>query len=139
MRNNAFNMINKSLNEDSKIKNDFNQSGIYQINCSDCKSFYIGQTGRSFKSRFKEHIQALKSNNKTTMKSNYAEHLLKNNHNYESMEKNLTIIDYMPKSEKLDSKEDLSIFLKHKEDPMNLLNTHITLNNPIFEKINQLK
>jgi hypothetical protein len=33
--------------------------GVYQIPCS-CEKSYIGQTGRSFKSRLKEHIQKKK-------------------------------------------------------------------------------
>ena len=41
----------------NKIKsNDFTiASGVYRIPCSDCSSVYIGETGRSFKTRLKEH------------------------------------------------------------------------------------
>jgi len=31
------------------------QSGIYRIDCGECDAFYIGQTGRSLATRFKEH------------------------------------------------------------------------------------
>ena len=69
--------------------------------------FYIGQTGRCFKSRFREHIQALKSNNQTSMKSNFAEHLLSTNHSYQDIDNNLDILNYEIKGEKLNSKEEL--------------------------------
>ena len=46
-------LINNKLDKIEKI----NKSGIYKlsINCSNCDTIYIGQTGRSFKKRYKEH------------------------------------------------------------------------------------
>jgi hypothetical protein len=35
----------------------YNLSGVYQLQCADCPRKYIGQTGRTFKIRFKEHIR----------------------------------------------------------------------------------
>ena len=32
------------------------KSGIYKIECNDCDSIYIEQTGRSFSKRFAEHV-----------------------------------------------------------------------------------
>ena len=32
-----------------------NKSDVYKLNCNDCDAVYIGQTGRSFKKRHKEH------------------------------------------------------------------------------------
>jgi hypothetical protein len=34
----------------------YNKSGIYQLKCLDCPLKYVGQTGRTFKTRYKEHI-----------------------------------------------------------------------------------
>jgi hypothetical protein len=34
----------------------YNLSGVYQLQCADCPLKYIGQTGPTFKVRFKEHI-----------------------------------------------------------------------------------
>jgi hypothetical protein len=39
----------------------------------DCPLKYIGQTGRTFKTRYKEHIQAIRNNNG---KSGYSKHIL---------------------------------------------------------------
>jgi hypothetical protein len=38
-------------------------SGIYQIKFLDSPLKYIGQTGRMYKIRYKEHIQAIRNNN----------------------------------------------------------------------------
>ena len=32
------------------------KSGVYKLSCGSCDMFCIGQTGRSFKTRFKEHL-----------------------------------------------------------------------------------
>jgi hypothetical protein len=63
-RDNAFDMI-----QSKSQTNKYTKSGIYKINCSDCNRYYIGQTGRNFQTRFKEHIQALKSHYRTSQKS----------------------------------------------------------------------
>ena len=45
---------------------------IYSIPCNDCKMQYVGQTGRVFLMRKKEHISSVK--NFKTEKSALAEH-----------------------------------------------------------------
>jgi hypothetical protein len=35
----------------------YDSSGIYQLTCPDCSKRYIGQTGRLFSTRFKEHFR----------------------------------------------------------------------------------
>ena len=139
-KNNAFDLINtkinRNLNHDQKDK--FNKSGVYEIKCSECDKFYIGQTGRSFKLRFNEHIQALKSNNKTSMKSNFAEHLLDKNHSYISLTSNMKILKVLNKGNLLDSTEEYYIYKENKLNSSKLLNNQLYTRNPIFEKITQL-
>ena len=45
----------------------------------------------------------------------------------------------MSKGEKMNAEEEFYIYNAYKENPQELLNTHITLNNPIFDKIKKLK
>jgi len=66
-------LVNKKLSN----KNPFCNSGVYKIECSNCNYVYIGQTGRNFNIRYKEHMSAYK-NNKSN--SNVAKHLINNNH-----------------------------------------------------------
>ena len=59
----CINVINKAqpklkdLLGNPKDKSDkLEKSGIYQIGCNDCEMFYVGQTRRSVKVRYEEHI-----------------------------------------------------------------------------------
>jgi hypothetical protein len=38
----------------------YSRSGIYQMKCMDCPLKYIGQTGRTFNTRYKEHIHDIR-------------------------------------------------------------------------------
>lgn len=51
------------------------------------------------------------------------------------MEENLKIKDYMPKNETLDPKLELNIILSYINEPNNLINNQIKVNNLIFKKI----
>ena len=67
----------------------YNKTGIYKLNCSDCNSFYIGQTGRSFYSRYSENLKALSSNN---IHFTFATHIHTKNHSYTNIDTNLEIL-----------------------------------------------
>jgi len=67
------------------------KSGIYKLECQ-CGDQYIGQTGRSIKTRFKEHLRDYKSllknsntNNSSNSVSAMAQHCLQNNHNFNNV------------------------------------------------------
>jgi hypothetical protein len=49
------------------------------MECLDCPLKYIGQTGRTLNTRYKEHIHAIRSNNSNT---GYANHILNTGHRY---------------------------------------------------------
>jgi hypothetical protein len=72
----------------------YNCSGIYQIKCNSCQLKYIGQTGRNFRTPYKEHIRAIHSN-KTT--SRYAQHILDTRHTYGTIEDTLDILHFEKK------------------------------------------
>jgi hypothetical protein len=57
----------------------YNNSGIYQLKCLDCPLKYIGQSGRAFHTRYKEHILATKNNNGN---SGYSNLILNTGHKY---------------------------------------------------------
>ena len=60
----------------------FNENGVYSLKCPDCNMRYVGQTGRTFHTRYKEHYRDYKQNNKS---SKYAQHLTENRHSIEKM------------------------------------------------------
>ena len=67
-----------------------NLSGVYRLKCDNCPAFYIGQTGREFKLRYKESLPKIEAT--SNQKSNFAQHLVLINHNYTNFETNLEVI-----------------------------------------------
>jgi hypothetical protein len=67
----------------------YDNSGIYRIKCLDCPMVYIGQTGRKFNTRYKEHTHDIRHNNGNT---GYSEHILNTGHTYGTMENTMDII-----------------------------------------------
>ena len=107
-------------NKDKKDKKA--NSGIYRLNCGSCSKFYIGQTGRSFKVRIHEH-RASFINNKVEH-SNYAKHLVNENHNFDE---NFKILHIENKGQKLNNLEIMEIN-KYKHNDL-LLNDQVELSN----------
>jgi hypothetical protein len=140
-RNNAFHMIKKFSNKKTQQNTDqYTLPGIYKITCKDCPKYYIGQTGRNFKCRYKEHLQAIKSNNQTSQTSKFAEHILTTDHTYGKLEENLKILSIVKKGEKMNTKEEFFIYTNYTQDKDNILNIMQTQQqNPIFEKIQEIK
>jgi hypothetical protein len=66
----------------------YNRSGIYKLTCNTCKLAYVGQTSRSLKLRFQEHIRYIQQNNPP---SAYAQHILQNRHEYGPIDHLMTI------------------------------------------------
>jgi hypothetical protein len=60
----------------------YEKSGVYQMRCTDCQLKYIGQMGRTFQTRYKEHIQEIRNNNGN---SGYSNHILNTGHTYGSI------------------------------------------------------
>jgi hypothetical protein len=94
---------------------------------------YIGQTGRTFKDRYKEHIQAIRTNKHT---SKYAQRLLDTGHAYSTFEETMDIIQTTKKGYLLNTLEQFYIYdLSKKKLQMNA--TYTDTHNPIFDlKIN---
>lgn len=67
----------------------FNRSGIYELKCNTCQAVYIGQTCRNFKTRYSEHLRALKRH---SSHSTFADHLVAHNHHPTKIETELKIL-----------------------------------------------
>ena len=96
--------------------------GWIKLKCSTSPNFYIGQTGRSFQIRYKEHINAL---TKPHVNSNFADHLLITGHTYDNIEHNMEILHTLPKSHKLNTTEQFEIYKHYKQDKTHTLNDQI--------------
>jgi hypothetical protein len=120
--------LTSTTNDDDK----FQKSGVYKLKCNDCDSFYIGQTGRSFQDRYKEHIKAI--TNKSH--SNFADHLINENHSYSDCNQDLEILHICKKSHLMTTLENLEIYKNTKKNPNLLLNEKSIYNiNPLFEQL----
>jgi hypothetical protein len=87
-----------------------------------CHKLYIGQTGRSFNTRYTENTKAL---TQPLTKSNFAEHIFNAHHTYTNIETNLEILFILPKDPKLNTTEQYEINKHYKQSPTNILNDQI--------------
>jgi hypothetical protein len=65
----TINTIQKHLQPKKQRCSKYDNSDVHKIKCPDCPLQYIGQTGRSFQTMYKEYIRVIKYNKVT---SNYA-------------------------------------------------------------------
>jgi hypothetical protein len=84
------------------------------MKCLDCPLKYIGQTGRTFKIRYKEHVQAIRNNN---VNSGYSDHILNIGHTYGTVTDTTDIIKQGEKGKHLNTFEKYHI---HKISENNL-------------------
>jgi hypothetical protein len=93
---------------DRMLGDKYDKSGIYKITCRSCQKAYIGQTGRSLKTRFKEHIRNIRFNKE---ESAYAQHILNQGHQYGPMEQIMDIAEQVQKGNLMNIKENYYIYI----------------------------
>jgi len=130
------NTINKRLtsnpNNRKPQQQQYEQSGVYSLSCPDCHMQYIGQTGRSFQIRFKEHFHDFKYN---IRKSNFATHLLDNNHSIGPINEIMKILYTTTKGRFMDTIERFHTYKETRAN--NQINDKNTVKpNAIFDVIN---
>jgi hypothetical protein len=64
------NTISDHLRHKNGKPDKYESSGIYELRCKSCPRKYIGQTGRNFKTRYREHMLAIRNNNSAASKYN---------------------------------------------------------------------
>jgi hypothetical protein len=64
--------------------------GVCELKYQSCPGSYIGQIGRNFKTRYKEHIQDIRNNRS---KTGFSQHILNTGHAYDNIENTLKILD----------------------------------------------
>jgi radical SAM protein with 4Fe4S-binding SPASM domain len=80
----------------------YSQSGIYQLKCKECPLKYIGQTGCMFKVRYKEHIQAVRTNKQN---SKFAQYILDTGHTHSTIDQTMKVLHIEKKGQKLNTLE----------------------------------
>lgn len=117
------------FNTKDKVK-PLKKSGVYKLTCNECDNCYVGQTGRDFETRFKEHQSSFKLNKHN---SNFANHFIETKHKFPDIS-NLKILHTVPKSKKLDILESIEIYKHNKNINVSLLNEQLELrNSPLYD------
>jgi hypothetical protein len=103
----AFNTIHKiehllSPAHHHQQSDKYSKSGVYALTCNHCQKRYIGQTGRSFYTRYKEQIQDY---NLSYRKSQFAKHLLELNHPLGTLQQTMSILHTTKKGRMLNTIE----------------------------------
>jgi hypothetical protein len=104
---------------------------VYQLKCSDYKKYYIGQTGRNFKQRYREHINDIRQNKE---KSGYSQHILNTKHRYGTTVDTMETLYRGKKGRLLNTVEKFYIYINKKQN--SLLNDIYSDNyNPIHDAL----
>jgi hypothetical protein len=101
----------------------YKKPGVYKLMCPECDSFYVGQTGRSFEIRFKEHLRSFKYK-KTD--STFANHFLETGHSFPDLN-DISILHYQEKGFKLNVLESIEIYKGIENHKSIILNDQLDL------------
>jgi hypothetical protein len=124
-----FNILKPKLKIDK-----YSRSGVYQMKCRDCPMKYIGQTARTFSTRYKEHIHDIRSNNGN---SGYSNHILNTGHAYRVMTDTMDVITTGRKGQHLNTLERYHIYRTSREN-LHMNDTYIDTHNPIFKALQEM-
>jgi hypothetical protein len=86
--------------------NIYHNSGIYQLQCQTWFRKYIGQTGRTFHTRYTEHSQDIQNNRDNT---GFSQHILDTGNTYDSIENTMTALKTAKKGQYMNSLEKYHI------------------------------
>lgn len=115
------NKLSDLLGSTKDRKNNLEKSGIYRIKCSECDAVYIGQTKRSVKKRFNEHLKCIE--HQYLRKSAFAAHAVINEHLNVTID-NVELVKCVSDERRLDAYECVHI-KKNNNNTVNLDNGNI--------------
>jgi hypothetical protein len=99
------NTLKHHLNPKGIPRDIYNLSGIYHLQCGECPLKYVGQMGRPFKVRYREHINAVRTNKHHKFK--FAQHILETGHTHKTMDQTMEVIHIEGKRLRLNTLERL--------------------------------
>jgi hypothetical protein len=101
------------------------------MKCLDCPLKYIGQTGRTLNTRYKEDIHDIKSNNNN---SGYSNHILNTGHTYRTTADTMEVITTGRKGKYTLGKYHIYEISKN----LHMNDIHIDTHSPIFEALHEI-
>jgi hypothetical protein len=109
----------------------YEASGVYQLTCLVRHKHYVGQTGGSFCSRFKQHTQDYQHGNH---RSNFAKHLMDCQHILYPIEDSMSILHISSKGQMLNTLERFHIY-KETMNQTQINYCHTVTRNAIFDAV----
>jgi hypothetical protein len=103
------------------------------VKCLDCPLKCIGQTGRTFHTRYKEHIHVIRNNNSNL---GYSNHILNTGHKYGTITDAMDIIRTHRKGKHLNTLEKYYIY-KVRRDNLQINDTNTDTQNPVFKALHE--
>jgi hypothetical protein len=104
------------------------------MKCQGCPLKYVGPSGRTFNTRYKEHIHDIRSNNSNT---GYLNHISNTGHTYGTIADTMEIITIGRKGKYLNTLQKYHIY-KISRDNLHINDTHIDTHNPILEVLHKI-
>lgn len=108
------------------------KSGIYKSTCNTCKLAYVGQTSQNLKLRYQEHLRYIRNNSPQSV---YARSILRNQHEYGTMDNIMTLLKALNKTTMLIPYEQVFIQSLHKEVKLTA-EQYPGEQNPLFQSVN---
>ena len=99
------------------------------MECKTCNKAYIGQTSRDMTQRYREHIRYIRNNDH---QSAYAEHILRNIHEYGNLTETMTLLKPIHKISLLIPYEQLLTQTFHQNGNL-IQEQHCYDQNPLFQ------
>jgi len=96
------NALRNRLTHSNQNPDKFSRPGMYKLTCPDCKKVYVGQTGRDFMTRYKEHRRSFQNNSHT---SKFAQHLNEHMHSFGNIDDVMQILHCQKKGLHLNTME----------------------------------
>jgi hypothetical protein len=117
------NTIQKLLMHNQQTSDIHSRSDVYKLICLDCNKAYVGQTGRSFATRFLEQKNAFKTANKS---SSFAKHLMEHTHSFGPIHNTMQVLQLQNKGAHLNTIERFYIYAEYTN------NNHLNDDSTIF-------
>jgi hypothetical protein len=127
MCHNTIRRLTKPLNDRNITPH--NKWGIYQLTCNSFQPIYVGQTSRSLKIRFQEHIRYIRNNNP---QSAFDHHILHNQHEYGQIYNIMTLLKPLSNPNMLTPYEEFYIQAPSQEGKL-ISKQHQGETNPLFQ------
>jgi hypothetical protein len=109
------------------------RSSTYQRKCLDFPLKYIGQTGRTFNIRYKEHIHTIRNNSNYR----YSNHIINTGHTCRTIIDTMDIMKTRKKGRHLNTLEKYYMY-RISRDSIHINDTYINMYSPIFQTLHKL-